>query len=160
MENLIKNKINLLIVLAIALLIVTGLFLYLQPKGQNPLASKKSITEQEFNLETKDTAPSVVLQGFPKDLPIEAGSKVLQSYESDSGNGRLQSTKKFTSSLTPQAALAKYVSFFESQDYVRTTTEPLTSPATLLKKDASVMVVINSGAENVTEVEITLLQNK
>lgn len=160
MENLIKNKINLLIVLAIALLIVTGLFLYLQPEGQNILTSKKSITEKEFKLETKEAADSVILSGFPKDLPMESGSQVLQSYESNSGNGRLQSTKKFTSSLSVSAALEKYTDFFKDNGWAQTGDLTQASPVILSKKDDTTMLVVTDDSDNGTVVEVTILQKQ
>lgn len=160
MENLIKNKVGLLLVLAVLLLLVAGLFLYLQPEGVNILTGKRDVAEKDFKLETKDTPSSAILTGFPKDLPMEAGSKVLQSYESDSGNGRLQSTKKFTTTLSVSVALEKYTSFFKDTGWLQTDSDVKTSPITLIKKNDTVMVVATNDPDNGTVVEITILQNQ
>lgn len=160
MENLIKNKVGLLLVLAVLLLLVAGLFLYLQPEGVNKMTGKRDVAEKEFKLETKDAPSSAILAGFPKDLPMEAGSKVLQSYESDSGNGRLQSTKKFTTALSVSAALEKYTTYFQGSGWLQTDSDAKTSPITLIQKNDTVMIVATNDPDNGTVVEITILQNQ
>lgn len=155
MKNLIKNKISLLIVLTILLLIVAGVFFYLMPKKQ-----MENSRPEDFKVTTEEVKGVQTLQGFPVNLPVEAGSIDLQNYESTSNDGRIQSTKKFTTELTITEATQKYVEFFKKLGWQ--VTAKTTSPVLLVRKNDALKIEVTKSSEKNAKsvVEITLVQNK
>lgn len=109
MDNLIKNK-KAWIILAGTVLIVTAFAVlnYLETKSNEPLPLEVKTAEID-----KLSVPS----GLPQNLPIEAGSKILQNSETRTNDGRFQSTREVTSKKSPQELLKTYTDFFTKEGY-------------------------------------------
>jgi hypothetical protein len=160
-----SNRTIVLGIILIVLLIAAGFFWFFirENNGQTADNNKDRLQPQQaaadFNVETKQLAKTQILRGFPTNLPQEEGGKILQNYESQSSDGRLQSTKKFTSTSTPQAALTKYANFFEDLGWARNSKDSIKSPALFSKGQDILMIVSNKeSGENNTVVEITMIQ--
>lgn len=156
MQNLIKDKISLLIGVGILILILitVGVFLFYKPA--NKTTQKNT---QPFQVKTETLANGETAKAFPESLPIEPGSKILQNYQSTANDGRVQFTKQFTSNLSVEAAVKKYTEFFKSSGWTAPST--IKSPVVLLKKAETAMIVVNKGTgEANSVVEVTLLQKK
>lgn len=67
---------------------------------------------QPFKVSTKTLDSSMVPSGFPENMPIEAGSSVLQNYESYTTDGRKQSTRVASTSKNLDEAVKTYSDFF------------------------------------------------
>lgn len=161
MDNSVSPKTNhkqLLVGALIVLLILAGFFWFLWSK--NYLNNKTTTNTPEFKVETKDVNKTQTLKGFPDNLPSESGGKILQNSESSTNDGRTQSTRKFTSSLSPQKALVKYASFFEDLGWVRNSTEAIKSPALFSKDNNILMIVANEdSATKGSILEVSVIQN-
>ncbi len=158
------NRTIVLGLIIIVLLVAAGFFWFFMKKNDSPSVVKEDRLQAqqaaaEFKVETKQLGKTQILSGFPTNLPQEEGGTILQNYESKSSDGRLQSTKKFTSTLGTQSALTKYVNFFEDLGWNRSSKDPVKSPALFAKGQDILMIVANkeSGEKN-TVVEITMIQ--
>ena len=141
MENQITpptNKTKLLGIILIVLLIAVGffaLFRYLKDKG----LTTKNNSAEGFKVETKTLGKADKLTGFPSNLPILPGSKIIENIEYRTNDGRLQSTKKFSAPFSTQSALNKYVDFFEGLGWVKGDKNNSKSPILLSKKQDMLM---------------------
>ncbi len=149
------------ILLVIAIIIV-GATLYVysqQTKDQTDPITE--INSGEFSAEVRELGLAETLSGFPADLPMQTGNQVLKNYEAESNDGRLQSTKRFTTSLTVAQALQTYTNFFVSKDWVRNVEGALQSPVLMRRGENTLIISVSqesTGADTI--VEITLTQNQ
>lgn len=153
-----KTKSALLLgVLLIILFIGIGYFAFTWKK--NHTQSPQNAQQQSgFAVAAKDLSPTQTLSGFPENLPQEDDAQVLQNSElTTNTDGRLQSTKKFTSHLTPKEALVKYSNFFKDLGWESNVSGPIESPALFLKDQNILMIVTRPGTD--TEVELTIIQS-
>lgn len=150
-------------IILIVLLLIVGLFLFLREKKTTSNQDLANFYKEkyEFKSKTQQLAENELLSGFPVTFPKEADSKILQNYESTSNkDNRVQSTKKFTSKMSAQAALIKYANFFEDLGWKRNTTDQIASPALFTKDSDLLMIVTTPGSESSdTVVEITIVQS-
>jgi hypothetical protein len=149
-----------LMVVLIVLIALAGFFLFMKKDKTGPDTTPDG-TEQEFSFEKRELGLAETLSGFPSDLPMQTGNQVLQNYEAESNDGRLQSTKKFTTSLSVTQALQTYTNFFISKDWLRNTDGALASPV-LMRRGSNVLMISVSqdSTDSDTIVEITLTQNQ
>lgn len=73
---------------------------------------KSKIASKPLEVSTKTLDSTAVPSGFPENLPVEAGSSVLQNYESTSNDGRKQSTRVATTTKSLDQAVKLYSDYF------------------------------------------------
>lgn len=152
------NRTTILVIILIMSAALAGFFLYRSQKSAPPLEESSRTAHQ---IEVVDLPKAQNPAGIPQDLPLDPGSKVIQNYESTAPDGRIQSTKKFTTPLGVDEALAKYHKFFEARGWKRNVTGPLTSPLAYKGANGALMIVVNEDASQTgSEVEITVLQTQ
>ena len=155
-ENSTKRNVVLVILLIVSLGLA-GFFLiqyFLGLHVNNPEPIENQI--KKFDLPKSENPV-----GIPYNLPIDPGVKIDQNYESTTTDGRLQSTKSFTTSASVQASLEKYHKFFSDYGWQRNSSGPLESPLAYKSPLGALMIVVNpSSSGNGSVVEITVLQEK
>lgn len=156
MNNLRMDKKAWAILAGTILIVAASIFLYYQEK--NARNKPKPLEVKTSQLDQSDT-PS----GFPKDLPIERGSEVLQNYETHTNDGRLQSTKQFTVQKEARAALDFYTDYFKKLGYDggysdSSSTEGGQQIALMQNKSGLLMIVATSNGSKQSTVELTLTQ--
>lgn len=113
-------------------------------------------------IETKAIAASDAPGSLPENLPIEAGSRILQNYEATSkGQNLVQGTVKFTTSQTLSAAVKTYTDFFSKAAWtvVSTKQEQGYETALMRRNDSTVLIVAARDSNlNQNVVEITLTE--
>lgn len=157
MNNLWTNK--KLWIFLVGLLIIIGVVLYVY-------FTDRKHTEPELKpleVSTKELGNTQTPAGFPKNLPSEIGSKTLQNYESSTNDGRLQSTKKVTSSKAPLEALNLYVNFFKNEGYAGGYQEMASTSGgqqvAQMQKDQDLLMIVATPTESDgSEIEMTLVQ--
>ncbi len=139
---------------------MAGFFWFSYFNKSNKSLNNKNNTA-DFKLETKELSKTEALPGFPKDFPIEAGSTILQNYQATTSDGRIQSTKKFTTKLSTVEALDKYTRFFENLEWLNTGNGKQ-SPVLLKKKNDTLTILATQSStdKSITELEVILVQNK
>ncbi|HMQ02167.1 MAG TPA: hypothetical protein PKD79_03840 [Candidatus Doudnabacteria bacterium] len=148
-----------ILVILIVLLIAAGLFLFMN-KEQTPVLDSSPDVSQELSVQTTQLGAGETPRGIPANLPMQTGNQVLQNYEALANDGRLQSTKIFSTSLSVAQALQIYTSFFEDLNWVRNTTGTLQSPVLMKNKQDSLMIIVTKeSAQEDTIVEISLTQH-
>jgi hypothetical protein len=155
MNNLGMNKKTWIILAGVILIIAGGLFLYSSNKNQSKVIPIEITTDQ--------LAKADIPTGLPQNLPTEAGSKVLQNYESRTNDGRLQSTRQITSKKSAQTALSVYVQFFKdlgwSGGFSESSSTANGQQIALMQKDQdSLMIVATPKEGSTSEIEFTLIQ--
>lgn len=152
-----SKHVFIIFIILIVSLLVAGFFLFRWYR--NYKAKPATSQTAGFKVDTTDLSKVAQLKGFPKNFPLEAGQKVLQNSESKSNDGRLQSTKKFTSSLSAQRALTAYADFFKKNGWTSNTTGTIESPAIFSKNQDILMIVTSKDViTSKTVVEITIVQ--
>ncbi|HMR55427.1 MAG TPA: hypothetical protein PKD34_02435 [Candidatus Doudnabacteria bacterium] len=125
-----KKKLLVIFLLALSAMIVAGFYLY---NSQNVSVQEQSQREAVASIEKTEFAGTQFPPSIPSDLPVEAGSKVLESSESKTSDGRIQSTVSLTTSNTLSNSFNSYVEFFETKNWLEieslreTTTERITT---------------------------------
>lgn len=155
MNNLGMNKKTWIIVAGVVLIIAGGLFLYSTNTKQPKVVP--------IEVKTTELAKAEIPAGIPKNLPAEAGSKVLQNYESRTNDGRLQSTRQITSKKSAKDALDIYFAFFEKLGWDGSIGESAGGAdsqliATMKKDQDLLMIVATPKGANGSEIEFTLTQ--
>lgn len=149
-----------LAVIVIAFIVVGTVFLNAKYRNKQTPAS----TVQPFTVEKKDLAPNQLPQGFPKDLPVEAGSSVIQNYEATTTDGRKQSTRISTTNKTLIQAVKVYQDFFLSLSWTKisTTNPDVDTVNALFRRKDDVLLI--TGRTDVSSkdktVELTLIEPK
>jgi basic membrane lipoprotein Med (substrate-binding protein (PBP1-ABC) superfamily) len=152
MENK-KPLFFVLILLAIAAL-AAGAFFYMGKSGKKANNQKTEVVKTEVSA-------SQLPAGLPKNLPIEAGSQIIQNYEAKSTNSEtIQGTKKFTTEKSLEDAVKTYTDFF-----AKTAWEIIDSQKTndyesalMRRNDSTVLVVARKDSalgKNVVEISLT-----
>jgi hypothetical protein len=139
-----------------AALIVAG-FLILTYLDKN--ASKTVPLE----VTTTELGKATVPKGLPHDLPVEAGSKILQNYEARSNDGRLQSTRQISVSQAAPEALQIYLKFLETKGWqggvdAAASIEGGQQAAIMKNPSGMLMIVATPAGDNKSIVELTLTQ--
>ncbi|RJP45620.1 hypothetical protein C4587_00515 [Candidatus Parcubacteria bacterium] len=97
------------LVLIAASVLILGLLAYLASTGRfsrtGPVNRVVEIPE------------SSLPQGFPSDVPIEAGAKILKNYTATSPSGRVQATREFESSRSVGENFSLYRSFLSQSGW-------------------------------------------
>lgn len=86
---------SVLALLLIYLLVSGGL-----GRQQSSVNQKGSANQPKFSVAKKEVAKEQAPSGFPADIPIEAGAKIVQNYQADTTDGRHQATRVFESAKT------------------------------------------------------------
>lgn len=72
----------------------------------------KNRNNSKFSIEKQELGMAEIPVGFPRNLPIEAGSQILQNYEASTTDGRIQSTRVVTTKKPLDQAVKVYEDFF------------------------------------------------
>lgn len=149
------NKKTWVILVGIILIVAGGLFLY--------YLNTKQSKQKPVEFTTKQLNKSETPVGFEGNLPVEAGSKVLQNYETRTSDGRLQSTKEVTSAKDPMAALNFYIDFFKESGWIGgysegASVDGVQELAQMQKDQNMLMIVARPDGSNQSKVELTMIQ--
>lgn len=148
---------RLLLVLAIIVLIVAVLAYYFaskKPLGQDGGNQMSPVTVKEVS---KTIAPA----GLPENMPIEAGSKILQNYEATAKQGNIQGTRKLTTNKSIPEAVKVYTDFFSKLSWKVVEEKQDESYSTvLMKRNKSTLLIVvrKDSAAGTNVVEITLTE--
>ncbi|HEX3099865.1 MAG TPA: hypothetical protein VHQ41_02740 [Patescibacteria group bacterium] len=116
-----------------------------------------------FAVETKTLDAAVLPSGFPKNMPIEAGSTVLQNYEATTTDGRKQSTRVATTNKTLTAALKDYSDYFVHLGWTLIpNTDAATNTTSALLRYQDRILVISGSTNDATKqnsVSLTLTES-
>lgn len=142
-------------VFAVLILLIGAFFIFRYQRHNSQPVEQFSVNKTELS---STQTPSAI----PTNLPVEAGSKVLQNYEAKTTDGRIQSTKKLTSKKDPKTALEFYSDFFKKQGWTGGFS-PSASTAggqqvAVFKKVQDIMTIIATPAisgSSVVEISIT-----
>lgn len=159
-----KSLVIIAVILAVALSVLAAFVFVFKTNPFSSLNSPTQVSQTEnkpLNITKKDIDNGGIPNGLPKNLPVEAGSTTLQSYEAVTRDGRKQSTVIFTSKKTLlKDMVLPYEEFFVSEGWekVPSAGEVSGSMAVLFKKDANVVVVTarSDSKSKDKSVEVTL----
>jgi hypothetical protein len=147
-----KNLLRILVVVGLGALIAAGFYFYNLKKHPRQ-------QQQQFSVDKKVLAASQLPKGFPSNLPVEAGSTILQNYEATANDGRLQSTRVMTTKKTLAQAVKIYSDFYSKLgwDIVPTTNPDDNTVEALLRKgnDTALIVAKNNGDQKTVEITLT-----
>ncbi len=148
-------------ILAVAVIILAA-FYFIGPKNPQVTIQEKSDANTK-TAEKVDLPESQVSSLFPRDLPVEAGSYTLQSYEAVSQDGNKQATIIFSTKKTLAAAIKTYQTYFIAKGWEET---PVTNKASgvltsLFKKNQDLLVITARADAQTKEnsIELTLTKN-
>ena len=148
-------------IILILLLLLVGLFLFFNARNHKNQGNSDQ-KKVEFKANTQQLTENQVLRGFPLTFPKEEGSTTLQNSESTSNtDGRIQSTKKFTSQLSAQKSLQKYADFFKNLGWKDGNGEKALESPALFTKDSDILMIVATPdqTDDTSVVEITIIQN-
>lgn len=143
-------------VLAVAVIILVAFYFFTQNTTQKP----------SFSSEKKVLSSNDIPSGFPSDFPVEAGSSVIQNYESTTNDGRKQSTRITTSNKTSQEAVKVYQEFFIARGWIEVSTlnsDPNSFKAIFRKDNSGLSVTAHEDAttkKNTVEVTLTEVETQ
>lgn len=155
MNNLITGKKAGLIIAGTALIVVAFLLLNYLERSQGP--------DMDADVKTTELNKADTPSGLPADLPIEAGSKTIQNYESEDDDGRLQSTKKIEVNKGAKENLDFYIEFFEGIGYNGGYSEAASSAngqqvAQMQKENNTLLIVATPKGADKSIIEFTVTQ--
>lgn len=151
--------VGIIVFLLILLLALAGYFYRRNANTGVERLFGEEISLADFRVKTTELPVGANPVGIPVDLPMQEGNQILANTESRATDGRIQSVKKFSTSLTVAKALQTYVSFFESKGWVRNSSGALQSPVLLRNKQNALSISAVRGlGESYTVVEISLIQ--
>lgn len=153
-----KRLLAIAIIVGLGALVVAGFYLLNKPNFTQIIENP----QKSFAVEKKDLALNEVPGGFPKDLPVEAGSKVSQNYQASTTDGRIQSTRVVTTSDSLVAGVKIYSDFFVNLGWTEIDTEsPVAGRVNALfrRKDDTLLVVAYSDATKQNKIELTLTES-
>lgn len=152
-------KKTILIILILVIIIAAVAVMYRstnEPAPNNETTADQVVTKTE--LEVGDN-PS----GLTNSLPIEAGSQIIQNFETNSGDGRMQGTRKFTSFKTFPEIIKTYQDYFVGKSWEVVDEQSGSDfQAVMLKRNRSTVLVVAKKDPRYSDnmVEITLTEQE
>jgi hypothetical protein len=113
--------------------------------GNKPASGSLQVTKTEV-------PPGTAPQGFPADIPIEAGAKITQNYNATAGNGLFQATRVFDSSKSMDQNFAIYSDYLKSAGWTVVNTLNLSTTKVLAAKKGAANLQITIAQNTVTKV--------
>lgn len=146
-----KRSLIIVGVLAVAVIILAAFYF---SRNQNPAS-------RDFTAEQKIVTTSDIPSGFPADFPVEAGSTVLQNYESVTNDGRKQSTRVATTAKSAEEATSIYRDYFIQRGWSDISTKQADSTTLRLflqRGDNRLSITFTANAGSANTIEITLTE--
>jgi hypothetical protein len=147
-----KNLVKIAVILAVATVAVYGLYL---------LRINKPVQQQRveaFSVEKTDLQSDQLPQGFPENLPEEAGAKITQNYDATTNDGRVQSTRVMTTNKSLAVAVETYSDFFAGLGWKAITGNSDGSTTILMLKGDDSLLIVGSESNNERSVTLTLTE--
>ena len=146
------NKKPLVIVLVILVVVAAGIVWYsqsrTQPQTQQPPASGQT-ADQLPQIKKTEVPTNKLPDGFPADIPLEAGASITQNYNAE-GTGLVQATRVWTTQQTLDASFLVYTKFFNNAKngwkVLTTLNQPQLKSISVSKGDVQVIVTINQNS--------------
>jgi hypothetical protein len=111
-----NNKLVVLLVLLL-LAIIGGAFYLKMDKGTGPDPMKGDASEKPKEVTKTEVPVDKAPEKFPSDMPIEAGSAILQNYNATAPDGRFQATRVFETKESLATNLTIYRNYLTKSGY-------------------------------------------
>lgn len=154
---------RLIVLLAILFVVIAGSFIYWKFASKT-VDTPPPANEQAVVLEKplKSDVPTEKLpEKFPTNIPIEAGAKITQNYNTTSPDGSIQATRVFETKATLAENLALYKRYLSNNGYeIRSTIDQISYKMVIgANDDGTVQVSINQNSvTNIKTVSINYTQ--
>jgi hypothetical protein len=158
-----KKSLLVILLLVLVALVATG-FYFFQFRKDNQFAGSNTEQQTQLQVEKTEFVGTQFPAAIPKDLPIEAGSTILENYESKTNDGRIQSTVTLSVSSSLTNTFNTYLRFFKDKHWLEI--EPLRNvtaekATTVLQYQAKrlMLEVTNDTNTNQRRVKLVLLES-
>lgn len=132
--------------------VVTAIFVFFANQASNIPSNQMSEVPKKdtkpLEIVKTTVAPDQAPEGFPANIPIEEGAKILQNYNATAPDGRFQATRVFQTSLTLVQNLNLYRDFLNKDGWKIETTLDLENYKMILgsKANAQLQISIDNNA--------------
>lgn len=135
------KKLWITLIITVLAVIAAGFYIFGQDFGSEKNVNINNNKQLKNDKKTLDA--TIVPSGFPKDLPVEVGSKVLQNYEVTTNDGRILSFREVTTSKDLAITKELFRNFFISKDWTDVSVKNSTNTTSniLMRKGDSVLTI-------------------
>lgn len=138
-------------ILVFALLIAAAL-VWLLVSDKNYFKSRDQDQRVPDKITRTEVPADQVPEGFPSEVPIEAGAKITQNFEADLSSGSHQSTRAFESKKTVAQNYALYTDFLTKNGWAITAKSESADLSSIFAEKNDSQLAVNISRNKLTSV--------
>lgn len=112
------NSFKKLLLLLAGLILVLVVIILLAGKEKGQVTTPIEEGEISQKIIRKDIPQDQIPEGFVKEVPLEAGGKIVQNFSADTPDNRHQATRVFESAKTVEDNFSLYLNFFKTNNWI------------------------------------------